>query len=121
MGLIMTEPASATLTTAAITATAATTALLPGIDGDALVGAIAGGTLYVTSARDLPPLRRAVYLLVSTATGYLGAPELMQLLPLRSSGVSAFLAGAGAITVATQFIERIKTFDMSSLFPKRGG
>lgn len=117
----MTEPASATLTaSAALAATAATTAMLPGIDGNALVGAIAGGALFVTSARDLPLWRRAVYLLISVAAGYLGAPELMQVLPLHSSGVSAFLAGAVAITVATQIIERVKTFDVSSLFTKRG-
>jgi len=119
MGLTVTEPASAYLTAAAITA-AATTALLPGIDGDALVGALAGGTLYVTSARDLPPLRRAVYLLVSTAAGYFGAPELRGLLPLQSNGLAGFLGGAVAVTVATQAIERVKTLDLSSLFTKRG-
>lgn len=116
----MTEPASAYLTTAAITATAATTAMLPGIDGDALVGALAGGTLYVTSARDLPPWQRAVYLLVSTTAGYFGAPELRALLPLQSSGLAGFLGGAVAVTFAIQAIERIKAFDFSSLFIKRG-
>lgn len=116
----MTEPASAYFTTAAITATAATTALLPGIDGDALVGALAGGTLYVTSTRDLPTLRRAVYLLVSTAAGYFAAPELMQLLPLKSKGLAGFLGGAVVVTFAIQAIERVKTLDLSSLFTKRG-
>lgn len=116
----MTEPASAFLTSAAITATAATTALLPGIDGDALVGALAGGTLYVTSARDLPPLRRAVYLLVSTAAGYFAAPEVLNLLPLQSKGLAGFLGGAVAVTVAMQVIERAKALDVSSLFTKRG-
>lgn len=116
----MTEPASATLTTAAITATAATTALLPGIDADALMGALAGGTLFVTSARDLAPLRRLAYLLVSTVAGYFAAPELLQLLPLHSEGLAAFLGGAVAVTAATQIMERVKAFDLSSLFTKRG-
>jgi hypothetical protein len=116
----MAEPASATLTTAAVTATAATTALIPGIDGDALVGAIAGGMLYVTSTRDLPPLSRAVYLLVSTAAGYFAAPELLQVLPLKSVGLAAFFGGAVVVTVAIQAIERVKTLDFSTLFTKRG-
>jgi hypothetical protein len=115
----MTEPASTYLTTAAVTATA-TTALLPGIDGDALVGALAGGTLFVTSARDLPALRRITYLLVSAVAGYFSAPELLQLLPLHSKGLAAFLGGAVAVTAATQAIERVKALDLVSFLPKRG-
>lgn len=117
----MTEPASATLatSTAIATATAATT-LLPGIDGNALVGAIAGGALFVTSAHDLPLWRRAVYLVVSVSAGYLAAPDIQPHAPMLSTGVCAFLAGALVVTLATQAIERAKTFDLSSIFTKRG-
>jgi hypothetical protein len=119
MGLIMSEPATATLTTSAVLGTAAaTTALLPGIDGNALVGAVAGAALFVTSARDLPLLRRVIYLVISTAIGYLAAPELLAHLPLHSPAVAAFLAGALVVTLTMQLIERAKTLDLSILFRK---
>jgi len=113
----MAEPASTTLAAAVATATAAT--LLPGIDGNALVGAIAGGALFVTGARDLPLIRRAVYLAISAGAGYVAAPELLDHVPLHSTGVAAFLAGASVVTVTTQLVERLKAFDLTSLF-KRG-
>ncbi|WP_199098957.1 putative holin [Dyella sp. ASV21] len=118
----MTEPATTTLAgSAAIVATATTTALLPGVDGNALTGAIAGGALFVTMSRDLPLIKRAIYLLISVVVGYLAAPELMQRFGLVSSGVAAFLAASIAITVATQLIDRIRSLsDLSTLFTKRG-
>lgn len=116
----MTEPASASLAiaAAAVTATAAST-LVPGVDANALVGAVAGGALFVTSARDLSVVTRLVYLFVSAAGGYVAAPEVVHRVPIQSTGVAAFLAAALAITVTTQVIERIKTFDFTSLL-KRG-
>jgi len=116
----MTEPATASLAIAAAAATAtAATALVPGVDANALVGAIAGGALFVTSAKDQSVGMRLAYLVISAGAGYVAAPELIQRLPLHSTGVAAFLAGALAITVTTQVIERVKTFDFTSLL-KRG-
>jgi len=114
----MTEPASAALIAVASTviATAATAgSFVPGVDANALVGAIAGGALFVTSARDLPITRRVIYLLISAGVGYLGAPELIQHVPLKSTGIAAFLCGALAVTVTTLLIERVKTLDVNSL------
>lgn len=117
----MTEPATSALLLAgaAATATAAASALVPGIDANALIGAFAGGALFVASSRDLSIARRVVYLLVSVGAGYVAAPEVVQRLPITSTGVAAFFAGALAITVATQVIERAKAFDFTTLF-KRG-
>lgn len=114
----MTEPATTFLGLAAAT-TVAASAMVPGVDANAIVGAVAGGALFVTSARDLTVRMRLAYLLVSAGAGYVAAPELMQRLPLHSTGVAAFLAGALAVTVTTQLIERVKTFDFTSLI-KRG-
>ena len=117
----MTEPAIAALATAAAAATAATAStLVPGVDGNALVGAIAGGALFVTSARDLPVASRLAYLFASAGAGYVAAPEVLQYIPLHSAGVAAFLASSLAVTVTTQLIERVKTFDFTSLITKRG-
>jgi len=116
----MTEPATTAL---ALTATAATataaSALVPDVDANALIGAVAGGALFVTSARDLSLPVRATYLLVSIAAGYVAAPEVIQRLPLHSTGVAAFLAATLAITVTTQIIDRVKAFDFTSIL-KRG-
>lgn len=116
----MTDPASATLATTAAEATTVASDFFRGVDYHALMGALAGGTLFVTSARDLSHVRRLAYLLVSTVAGYYAAPELVERLPLQSIGLCAFLAGAVAVTVATQVIDRVKTFDVSSLFVKDG-
>ncbi len=115
----MSEPALATLATSAALGTAtATTALMPGIDGNALVGAVAGAALFVTSSRDLPLIRRVIYLVISTVVGYLAAPEVLAHLPLQSTALAAFLAGALVVTLTMQLIERAKTFDLSTLFRK---
>lgn len=115
----MSEPTIATLATSAALGTAtATTALLPGIDGNALVGAVAGAALFVTSSRDLPLVRRVIYLVISTVVGYLAAPEVLAHLPLRSTAIAAFLAGALVVTLTVQLIERAKAFDLSTLLKK---
>lgn len=114
----MTEPATTSL---ALTAAAATTtaSLVPGVDANALVGAIAGGALFVASSRDLSIATRLLYLVISACVGYIAAPQVVAWSFITSSGVAAFLAGALAITVATVGIERAKTFDFTSFF-KRG-
>jgi len=94
-------------------------ALLPGIDGNALIGAFAGATLFVVSAKSLPIWQRLIYLLVSVAVGYLAAPELLRWLPIRSTGVTAFMAAATGITVTLALIEKSKAFDLSWF--RRGG
>lgn len=115
----MSEPTIATLaTSAALGAATATTALLPGIDGNALVGAVAGAALFVTSSRDLPLLRRVIYLVISTVVGYLAAPEVLAHVPLQSTAIAAFLAGALVVTLTVQLIERAKAFDLSTLLKK---
>jgi hypothetical protein len=119
MGWMMSEPAITTLATSAALGTpTATTALLPGIDGNALVGAVAGAALFVTSSRDLPLLRRVIYLVISSVVGYLAAPEVLTHFPLHSTAVAAFLAGALVVTLTIPLIERAKTIDLSTLFRK---
>ncbi|WP_454261483.1 putative holin [Pseudoxanthomonas mexicana] len=47
-------------------------ALVPGIDGDALVGAFAGGMLFVVSTPSMPLWQRVSYFLVSAIAGVNG-------------------------------------------------
>lgn len=96
-------------------------AMLPGVDGNALIGAFAGATLLVVSSKDLSWPTRVAYLVISMIAGYQAAPDIVTWTPIRSTGVAAFFAAAVAITVALQLIERVKTADLLSFFKKKGG
>lgn len=98
--------------------------VLPGIDGDALIGAFAGATLFVVTVAKLSLWLRLVYLPISIVAGYQAAPEVLRWLPLKSSGVAAFAVAACAITLTLALIECAKSIDLSALissFVRRGG
>jgi len=115
----MAEPT--TTTTILALATGVTlSALLPGVDGNAIVGAFAGAALMALHARDVSMLSRVVYLLISWVMGYIAAPEIVRQTPVEESGVAAFLAAALVIAVTVQLIERVKSIDLTSWF-RRGG
>lgn len=111
----MAEPTS---TTTVLVATVGFASLLPGIDGDALIGAFAGAALLVVSSKDLTLAKRCAYLVISLIIGYQAAPELVRLAPIRSTGVAAFIAAACAIAITLQLIERIKDVDVLAFFRK---
>lgn len=113
----MAEPS--TTTTAVVYSTGiGFAALFPGVDGNALIGAFAGASLLVVSSKDLTVWQRMAYLVISMVAGYLAAPDLVQMTPLRSTGVAAFFAAAMAIGVTLQLIERIKSADVFAFFTK---
>lgn len=114
----MTEPTSLS-GAIALTAGVGLAALWPGIDGDALVGAFAGATLFVVSAKSLPTWQRVVYLLISVVAGYQSGLEIVRWIPIRSTGVTAFVASAVVITITLAAIEKSRSFDWSWL--RRGG
>jgi hypothetical protein len=112
----MAEPTSTS--TLAVAAGIGFASMFPGVDGNALIGAFAGAALIVVTSKDLSLGKRFAYLVISLIAGYQGAPEVMHFTPITSSGVAAFFAAAGAITLALQLIERIKS-DVSTF--KKGG
>lgn len=114
----MTEPATASLASV-VAATATATVAFPGIDGNALIGALAGGALFVTSAQELSQTKRWLFLAVSVAAGYYGAPEVVQRQIVASTGAAGFLVGALAVTGMRVVIDRLGSIDFLSLF-KRG-
>ncbi|MFC3549461.1 putative holin [Lysobacter cavernae] len=114
----MAEPTSLS-SAATLAAGVGLAAVLPGIDGNALIGAFAGATLFVVSAKSLPLWQRLVYLLISVVAGYLAAPDIVRWMPIRSTGVAAFIAAAVGITVTLALIEKSRAFDLSWL--RRGG
>lgn len=114
----MTEPTTSTLIPVA--AGMGLAALLPGIDGDALLGAFAGATLFVVSAQSLSVWRRIVYLLISVIAGYLAANDVLAWFPLKSSGVAAFMASAIAVTVMLAVIKQCEQIDFKRLLGRKG-
>lgn len=107
-----------TTTVAALSAAIGIAGLWPGIDGNALIGAFAGAALVVVTAKDIGAFKRVAWLLISLVMGYLTAPEIVNVTPIRSTGVAAFFAAALVITVTLQLMERIRRVDLLA-FMKR--
>ena len=114
----MAEPSTSTLIVAG--AGVGFASLFPGIDGNTLIGAFAGAALVVVSSKELSIPKRVAYMLISLIVGYLGAPEVMNMTPIKSVGVAAFLAASLAIVITLQLIERIKSTDITAIFRKGG-
>lgn len=115
----MVEPTSSAGTAAAAMGAVALTSVLPGVNGDALIGAFAGAVVFALHAKDLTVPKRIVYMVVSILLGYLGAEEVLRHTPLQSYTLAAFGLSAVVVTLALASIDRIRSFDITSLW-KRG-
>lgn len=115
----MMEPTSSAVSAGVAMGAVAFTSLLPGVNGDALIGAFAGAVVFALHSKDISVVKRLAYMVVSFIIGYLAAPEVMRLSGLQSFTIAAFAASALAVTAALAGIEKIKSFDFAS-FWKRG-
>lgn len=113
----MAEPS--TLTVAAGTAGLTLASLMIGLDVSALIGAFAGASLFVVSARELSIFERLAYLMISILMGYLVGPTLAEhFYPgWDASALPAFLTAVAVVTFALRVIEGVKNLDISRLFP----
>lgn len=114
------EPTSSATTAATAMGAVAFTSILPGVNGDALIGAFAGAVVFALHAKDLAIIKRLIYMFVSVLLGYLGADEVMRHTGMQSYTLAAFGLSAVVVTLALAGIDRIRSFDITSLF-KRGG
>ena len=114
----MTEPTTASATLALATGVSLAS-LMPGVDGNALVGAFAGATLFVVSAKNLPMWQRMVYLAISMAMGYVSAGEIIRWFPIQSTGIAGFLVSAGTVTLGQAFIAVLDGVELKALLPSR--
>lgn len=113
------EPTSSATTAVATMGAVAITSALPGVNGDALIGAFAGGVVFALHAKDVAIAKRLIYMLVSILLGYMGADEVMKHTGLTSFTLAAFGLSAVVVTLALAGIDKIKQFDLASLW-KRG-
>jgi hypothetical protein len=72
------------------------------VDGNTLIGAFAGATLFVMSETELSHLQRVVYLVISIVMGYLIAPSLIEHTFINQPATAGFIAGLLCITFALQ-------------------
>lgn len=114
----MAEPST---TTAVVVATTGIglAAIFPGIDGNALIGAFAGATLFVMSARELRHWVRGVYLLISLVMGYIAAPEITNQTFIEQTGVASFLGSVFCISVTLPMIRQLEDGNWVELIIQR--
>lgn len=108
----MAEPSTTTVT-GIVTLGAALLGLIPGIDANAIVGALCGAALFVVSANGLRLFERLIYLVISFLIGYLGGPSQLGHI-FEHSAVSAFIAAAISVTAGLRVIDTVKHFDLKT-------
>jgi len=117
----MAEPASST--TLAVTAGLGVAALMPFIDGNALLGATLGAALIASTKRDLRWWQRLLSLLISVGAGYVLASEVINQTPIRSTAAAAFFASVCAVPIALRLSVMAEQLDIASVlgvFSTRG-
>jgi hypothetical protein len=108
-----------TTTAAALAVVAVTGSLIPGIDGATLIGAFSGAVIFVLSQKDGGKITRSMYGAVSGVIGYMGSGEVMRLTPITDPAIAAFALSATVITLALTAIDKIKNFDITSVWGKK--
>lgn len=112
----MAEPSTTTM--AIVTSLSVTVAaLFDVVDAPTLIGATAGASLFVMSARDLCIFTRFMYLVISMVMGYLGGPAMLD----RFFGepvVSAFVLSACTIGLGLKLINWVDNIDLNKWIKK---
>lgn len=108
----MTEPAntSLALATSLIVFLASQ---LNGMNAEALIGATAGASLFVMSAKDIGLFTRMIYLAIAISIGYTGHGVLNAY--LSEHAVSAFVLSASTIGTGLRIIVLVETFDLAAV------
>lgn len=119
----MAEPTSTTVVVATATAGVGLATLVPGMDGNALFGAVIGGALIALNQKDLRAWQRITGLLVSVGAGYVSASEVVAQTPITQTGPAGFVGAIIVVPLALKVLEMIEKNDFASIAPswlKRG-
>lgn len=110
----MAEPSTTAL--AASTATGITlVSLFAGVDGNALIGATAGASLFVLSAKDLGIITRFIYLLIALFMGYVGGQAVLGHI-FGEPAISSFVFSACVIGLGLKLINSVDEIDINKWF-----
>jgi len=112
----MAEPTSSAALAGA-TATGVTLASLAGVDTPTLIGATAGASLFVMSAKDLRIGMRIAYLVISLLMGYLAGPAFLNQW-ITEPSLAAFVFSSTVIVIGLRLIRAADEFNIKSLFRK---
>lgn len=105
----MAEPSTITATSA--TVGIAAVSLFANVDVPTLMGATAGASLFVTSAKDIKLPARILYLFISLFMGYQAGPALL-VDYLKEPAVCSFVGAACCIAVGLKLIASVEQFDI---------
>lgn len=105
---------TSTVAVVAVPAVVGTTAsaLIPGVDLNAVIGALAGALFFVAWAKDISAWSRLAYLITSWIGGYFAAIEAVGQSITQYSGLPALLSAALIVSVMISVLEWIKTGEL---------
>lgn len=95
----MAEPASTSAATLALTG-AGLLALYPGLDAGTVLGAFAGGAVFVLSSHELSAAKKLAFLLLSIAAGIVGSASTASLIDWLLPGPVDVDKGVGALVAS---------------------
>jgi hypothetical protein len=109
----MAEPSSTA--SALLSVSVGVASFIPGIDGNALIGAFAGATLFVMSAKELGLFTRFIYLFISLLMGYVLVPSVQAHTPIEEPALAGFIASLFCITIALKGMQYIENTNVINL------
>jgi hypothetical protein len=109
----MAEPSSTA--TATLSAAIGLASFLPGIDGNALIGAFAGATLFVMTSKELGVITRFIYLFISLIMGYVLVPTVQTHSFIEEPALAGFVASLSCITIALKGMHHIENTNVINL------
>lgn len=112
----MAEPTSSAALATTVT-TSITLGSVVGLHTPTLIGAAAGASLFVMSAKDLSPLARVVYMAISLFMGYLAGPSFLAKW-VQEPSLAAFIFSSCVIVVGLRLIRAADEFNFKSFFRK---
>jgi hypothetical protein len=115
----MPDPGTSTAITLGTGASIGIASIVLGINPDAAIGAFAGATLFITSARELSIGTRFTYLLISIVMGYYLAGEIQSHTGIAAPAVAGFIGGLSAISIGLLIIKHLQESNLRELLRGR--
>nr|BDD47156.1 membrane protein [Saccharospirillaceae bacterium] len=107
----MTEPTTSTAVFSSGLAMLAAS-FLTGLNPNTLIGAFAGASLFVVSAKDVCVLTRVIYLNIGVFMGYLSGPAMLGHI-VKEPSAAAFVFSAAIVTAGLRVIDGVEKLDFA--------
>lgn len=117
----MPEPTTSTAAAVVVGTGIGAASLLPGVDGNALMGALLGAALVAYARKELKPWQRLGGLCFSALVGYLMATEMVNQTPIKDTGAGAFIGAIVIVPLALKLMEWVDKLEIATLFKRGNG